>query len=238
MQAGWGPTALSKALACPVLLPEYRLSTKSDRSTTFPAALQDAVTAYTYLLRTLQIPPRNIVLSGDSAGGNLVLALLRYIADSAAETHLPNPRAALLWSPWVDLAAPAATIDAHRNASTDFLSGALRDWGVTSYTPDGWSWTSSHGYHGYVSPLGAEFRTPVPILLQTSRQEVLYDSHVAVARGLEDVGCAVEVVEVERGPHDVFLGAELFGLRESGMEIIGKAREFVLRVGEGGDNQR
>jgi acetyl esterase/lipase len=229
MEAGWGPIALSKQLGCPVLMPEYRLSNKWGRSTSFPAALQDAVTAYAYLLHTLNIPPRNIILSGDSAGGNLVVALLRYITEFSTETHLPSPRAALLWSPWADLTIPAGAIDAHRNLHSDFLFGGLRDWGVESYTPDGWDISSP--YHAYISPAGHEFRTSVPIFIQTSKQEVLYDSHVALARGMQDVGCSLELVEVERGPHDVFLGAELFGLLEDGNEIIGRAKAFVLRHG-------
>ncbi|KAL3447871.1 Alpha/Beta hydrolase protein [Aspergillus insuetus] len=232
MEAGWGPIALSKQLSCPVLMPEYRLSNKSDRTTSFPAALKDAVTAYTYLLHTLNIPPRNIILSGDSAGGNLVIALLRYITEYSEQTHLPNPRAALLWSPWADLTTPAGAVDAHRNVHSDFLFGGLRDWGVDSYTPD--TWTSSHQYYSYISPAGHEFRTSVPIFIQTSKQEILYDSHVALARGLQDVGCNVEFVELERGPHDVFLGAELFGLLEDGNEIIRRAKEFVLRCARGG----
>ncbi|KAL2799255.1 Alpha/Beta hydrolase protein [Aspergillus keveii] len=230
MEAGWGPLALSKKLTCPVLMPEYRLSNKSDRSTSFPAALQDAVTAYTYLLHTLNIPARNIILSGDSAGGNLVVALLRYITESGEQTLLPNPRAALLWSPWADLTTPAGEIDAHRNVHSDFLFGGLRDWGVESYTPDGWDISSP--YHSNISPAGHEFRTSVPIFIQTSKQEILYDSHVALARGMQDVGCSVELVEIETGPHDVFLGAELFGLLEDGNEIIGRANEFVLRHGD------
>jgi acetyl esterase/lipase len=230
MEAGWGPTSLSKQLGCHVLMPEYRLSNKSDRSTRFPAALQDAVTAYAYLLYMLNIPPRNIILSGDSAGGNLVVALLRYIAEFGAETHLPSPRAALLWSPWADLTTPAGAIDAHRNVHSDFLFGGLRDWGVDSYTPE--DWTSSHQYYSYISPASHEFRTPVPVFIQTSKQEILYDSHVALARGMQDVGCSVEFVEIERGPHDVYLGAELFGLLEDGNGIIGRAKEFVLRHGD------
>ncbi|KAL3495474.1 Alpha/Beta hydrolase protein [Aspergillus germanicus] len=230
MEAGWGPIALSKQLACPVLMPEYRLSNKSDRTTSFPAALQDAVTAYTYILHALNIPPRNIILSGDSAGGNLVVALLRYIAEYSEQTHLPLPRAALLWSPWADLTTPAGAIDTHRNVDSDFLFGGLRDWGVDSYTPD--DWARSHQYYAYISPAGNEFRTSVPIFIQTSKQEILYDSHVALARGLQDVGCTVEFVEIEKGPHDVFLGAELLGLLEAGNEIIGKAKDFVLRHGD------
>lgn len=68
----------------------------------FPVALQDAVTAYAYVLNTLNVRPENVVISGDSAGGNLALALLPYMHEEG-ELVLPHPRAALLWSPWVDL---------------------------------------------------------------------------------------------------------------------------------------
>lgn len=54
------------------LMPQYRLA--SDSSTRFPAAMQDRLTAYMYLLGQ-GVSPEDIVLSGDSAGANLVVAL-------------------------------------------------------------------------------------------------------------------------------------------------------------------
>jgi acetyl esterase/lipase len=72
--------------------------------TRFPAAIQDAVTFYAYLL-DLGIPAKNIIISGDSAGGNLVIALLRYI--EANKGLLPSPRGAISWSPWVDVTSKA-----------------------------------------------------------------------------------------------------------------------------------
>ncbi|KAL2823738.1 Alpha/Beta hydrolase protein [Aspergillus pseudoustus] len=188
MEANWGPVTLAKQLGCPMLMPEYRLSNTQDETTRFPAAFQDAVTAYTYLVRTLHIAPENIILSGDSAGGNLVLALLRYISEYQPQTNLAPPRAALLWSPWVDLTTPSSVIDAHRNRDTDFIFGGLNDWGIASYVPAGLK-PDNNPHFGYISPLGREFRTSVPIFLQTSKAEVLYDSNVEVARGLRDVGC-------------------------------------------------
>ncbi|KAL2822475.1 Alpha/Beta hydrolase protein [Aspergillus granulosus] len=231
MEAGWGPVTLSKQLGCPVLMPEYRLSNRHDRATAFPAAFQDAVTVYTYILHTLRIAPSNIVLSGDSAGGNIVLALLRYLSDPDLQIthHLPPPRAALLWSPWADLTTPGAAIDAHRNASADFISGAFCDWAVTSFIPDGWD--TDYPYYGYISPLGHELRTSVPIFMHTSKAEVLYDSHVALARELEDAGCHIEFVEIEYAPHDAFLGGEFMGFREVMIGVIERAKRFVGGVG-------
>jgi acetyl esterase/lipase len=61
--------------------------------------LQDAITAYVYVLESLYKRPEQFVMSGNSAGGNLALAVLRYLHISASPTSLPLPRAVLLWSP-------------------------------------------------------------------------------------------------------------------------------------------
>ena len=71
---GWGPGNLAKAINGYGFCPQYRLS--SDPGGRFPAALQDSITSYQYVL-SRGIPSSQIVFSGDSAGGNLVLALLR-----------------------------------------------------------------------------------------------------------------------------------------------------------------
>ncbi|KAL4741652.1 Alpha/Beta hydrolase protein, partial [Aspergillus similis] len=225
-----GPIALSKRLDCPVLMPQYRLSNSRDRTTCFPAALQDAVTAYTYLLYTLDAAPENIVVSGDSAGGNLAIALLRYLKDEAADHHLPLPRAILLWSPWVDLRATGNQYDRHRNVSTDFIFDALGEWGVRCYLPDGWD--RKHRFYPYISPLGQEFQTEVPIFIQTGRAEVLYDSHVEFTANLKERGCAVDFVEIDNAPHDTFVAAEFLGVREQ-EGAIDRAAKMVIEAGTG-----
>jgi acetyl esterase/lipase len=80
---------------------QYRLA-RSEESR-FPAALQDAVTFYNYLLDQ-GVPAENIIVSGESAGGNLVIGLMRYI-DETRKLHAP--RGALAWSPWVDISEPS-----------------------------------------------------------------------------------------------------------------------------------
>ncbi|KAI1211574.1 uncharacterized protein F4807DRAFT_473019 [Annulohypoxylon truncatum] len=75
-----------------VFCPEYRLSSLPGGR--FPAALQDAVAAYAYLVTQLQIPAGDTILSGDSAGAHLALTLLRYI--NAHQDSLPEPAAMLL----------------------------------------------------------------------------------------------------------------------------------------------
>jgi acetyl esterase/lipase len=68
---------------------QYRVA--NDDTTCFPAALQDVVTFYHYIL-SLGVKPKNIILSGDSAAGNLVVGLLRYLETSS---KLPLPGGAM-----------------------------------------------------------------------------------------------------------------------------------------------
>lgn len=72
---------------------DYRLAPE----TNFPGPLHDAATGYFRLTEDLRIPPENIVLAGDSAGGGLCLALMLYLRDN----NYPLPSGAILMSPWV-----------------------------------------------------------------------------------------------------------------------------------------
>ena len=137
LEGGWGPVVLSEALSCSVIQPQYRLAVEP--KSYFPAALQDGITAYSYVLNVLKVQARDVVLSGDSAGGNIVMAMLRYLS---SESALPLPRAALLWSPWLNLATTLEEIDGHRNRKTDWIFGSLASWGSSEYTPP--DWLSSH----------------------------------------------------------------------------------------------
>jgi acetyl esterase/lipase len=86
---------------------EYRLS-KGDPyepAHPFPTALLDALSGYYYLVQECGFKPKNIIIEGDSAGGNLALALTRYLCATAGTIpELPGPPGAtILLSPWTDL---------------------------------------------------------------------------------------------------------------------------------------
>ena len=72
---------------------DYRLAPE----TRFPGPLHDAVSAYLRMVDDLHIPPENIIIAGDSAGGGLSLALLLYLRDNG----FTLPGGAILFSPWV-----------------------------------------------------------------------------------------------------------------------------------------
>ncbi|KAF9263256.1 alpha/beta-hydrolase, partial [Marasmius fiardii PR-910] len=85
---------------------EYRLSTANPLEPTnpFPTALIDALAGYSYLVRTLGIPSSSIIIEGDSNGGNLALALTRYLVGHKTTHGMPPPPGGLLLlSPWCDI---------------------------------------------------------------------------------------------------------------------------------------
>ncbi|KAA8651355.1 hypothetical protein EYZ11_000961 [Aspergillus tanneri] len=225
---GWGPLMLNKRMNFPVLVPEYRLSNSRDRTTRFPAALQNALTAYLYLSLSLRARYNDIILSGDSAGGNLVIALLRYLIDrrrGIGLIDLPRPRCALLWSPWVDLSMSGSQIDRHRNKFTDYIFGGYADWAARSYIPDGWD--SEHEYYPYISPLGNEFSTRVPIFIQTGTAEIFHDSHLQFAQKMREKDCEVHLMQIHNAPHDTFHEAEAMGFREEQKRVIDRVVTLV-----------
>ncbi|KAM0805746.1 Alpha/Beta hydrolase protein [Usnea florida] len=189
-QSGFAANTLITNLNATVLSISYRLS--SNPHCEFPAALQDAVSAYSYLL-SLAIPPSQIVIAGDSAGANLAVGLLRYIAEYHP-ANLPPPRAALLGSPWLDLdsALHPDNIDKHRSASTDYIPGIFAAWGARAYIP-----AHMHAASPYISPLNHPFYTDTPLWVCVGGLEVLCDDGVVFVdrmrrKGLRAFGLSQE----------------------------------------------
>jgi epsilon-lactone hydrolase len=87
--------ALAVALDAGVLVPDYRLAPEHP----FPAAIEDAVRAYQWMLDR-GVAPGEVTICGDSSGGGLTVSLLLTLE----QRGLPRPGAAILLCPWVDLA--------------------------------------------------------------------------------------------------------------------------------------
>ena len=194
---GFPAKTLATNLKASVLSISYRLSCNPNCN--FPAALQDAVSAYQYLL-SLTIPASHIIVAGDSAGANLATALLRYIADSMST--LPHPCAALLVSPWVDLvsAYDPDNVDKHRNASTDYLPGNLTAWGAREYVPSHMDAASP-----YISPLNSPFYTKTSLWICIGGLEILCDQGIRFAENMKTKGNRV-MVHIEPLANHAFIG--------------------------------
>ncbi|RTQ48229.1 steryl acetyl hydrolase [Hymenobacter gummosus] len=150
----------------------------------FPAALDDALAAWRWLL-TQGYAPHDIMLAGDSAGGGLVLALLLHLRDA----RQPLPAAALCFSPWTDLNLPAS-VD-HIPDEARFIEALeIRSWG-RHYAAD------TPLTHPLVSPLYAELRGLPPLLLQVSDGELLFHDSLALAARARAAGTAVTVQQFE-----------------------------------------
>ncbi|KAH7908350.1 Alpha/Beta hydrolase protein [Hygrophoropsis aurantiaca] len=93
---------------------EYRLSKAAPYvpANPFPAALFDALAGYSYLVNSAGFRPEDIVVEGDSAGGNLALALVRYLVESQESPCVPAPPGGMiLLSPWTDISVSHETTD-------------------------------------------------------------------------------------------------------------------------------
>ncbi|CAG9951332.1 unnamed protein product [Clonostachys rosea f. rosea IK726] len=202
-------TSMSKHMqASRTFVAQYRVTTSSDSR--FPAALQDIITFYSYILET-GVKPSNVIVGGDSAGGNLVLGLLRYL-----ETYpvLPKPGGAMAWSPWVNVTKTAGE-DYYKssNSKHDLLYGPLLHWGADAYYPE--EATLSDDEVAYISPLHRPFKTTVPLWLHSGMAESFHDDIKEFADEMTAVeGNSIKLCSTKAAPHDILLAHKPCGFTE------------------------
>jgi acetyl esterase/lipase len=210
-----------------VLAPQYRLA--SEPLGRYPAALQDALSAYLYLVSDLGVPANQVVLSGDSAGGHIVLGLLRYLAEFGSELDIPTPLAVLLWSPWTNIAASLNARDMMLNERyvTDYIPPSFPAWGARSFLGSG----ATDLNDPYVS-LADEKHVKVgdvPVWVHTGGKEILYDDNRCFVELLRKTDRLVEWVVHEDCPHDIMLMGETLAFEKAAMEGATKAGDFLHR---------
>lgn len=163
-----------KAGYCALLI-EYRLAPEDP----YPAALEDAVRAYQWLLDTGH-DPSDIVIAGDSAGGGLALATLLELKDQG----IPLPVCSVLLSPWVDLTLSQDSVYNHIDRSPMLFLREMKAWArnyAGIYPLD----------HPKVSPLFADLSGLPPMLIQVSDVEVLVDEDLLLAENAKEAGVDV-----------------------------------------------
>ncbi|KAJ6587015.1 Alpha/Beta hydrolase protein [Mycena vulgaris] len=191
---------------------EYRLAstTPFPVANPFPAALIDALTGYNYLVNKLHISPSDIIVEGDSAGGNLALALVRYLVEHPSPV-LPPPGALLLLSPWCDLgtshAYPGSSYFTCRDSDYIALPADGSHYSSVAFTgPFG---LGAAEVNSYMSPASTyipiiSFAGFPPTFISAGGAEVLRDSirtlHQKMAKDMGDA--KVRYLEAEDGVHD------------------------------------
>lgn len=140
------------------LLYEYRLAPEHS----FPAALDDSVKIYQWLLAS-GFKPENIIIAGESAGGGLCLATLL----AFKERNIPLPIAGVAISPWTDL-----TCSSESYKTKNKLSPApLNSWTIFSkyYVGD------NYAENPLISPLFGDLKGLPPIFINSGEDDELYD---------------------------------------------------------------
>jgi epsilon-lactone hydrolase len=201
---------LSAAAGCRVILPDYRLAPEHPH----PAALEDARAVFRAL--TAEEKAGSVVLSGDSAGGGLALALLQSIRDEGSD----RPAGCILLSPWLDLARDWR--EAPELVRRDVL-----------LTPD-WLDACARAYAGgagrtdpVVSPLHAGPGGLPPLLVQAGTDELLAPDAEQLAASASGAGVDVTFTKWPRMWHDFALQPGLLAAADS---AVAQAAWFVGRV--------
>ncbi|KAM7199735.1 Alpha/Beta hydrolase fold [Naviculisporaceae sp. PSN 640] len=207
---------------------QYRLSGYGGQNP-FPAALQDALTAYLFLLRIQNVPASRIVICGDSAGGNLAIALLRYLVEYGAALDIPMPRCATLFSPWVNLFAFNFNSSNSAQWNSDFLPNGFLKWGAETYSTG----VANPEKDSYITPLGNPFATTVPVFVNVGTAEIFVEAVREWVGQMKAVngGNRIEYKQEDAAPHDTFLLADKLCFEESAEEVLIAAKEFIERSG-------
>jgi epsilon-lactone hydrolase len=193
------------ARAC-VLVVDYRLAPAHP----FPAALEDVIAAYRWLLEN-GVDPRHIAVMGDSAGGGLTFSMLMKLRDDG----LPLPAAAVALSPWTDLALTGESL--RLNARADPMVNIKHvPVLVNCYLADG------NPRNPYASPIYGNAAGLPPTLIQVGSDEVLRDDAVRMADRLRETGGDVELEIWPRTTHVWHLLAA----------VVPEARQAIARIGD------
>lgn len=190
---------------------DYRLAPEQP----FPAAGDDALAAYRALLAQGQ-PAGRIVIAGDSAGGNLVLATTLRLRDLG----LPLPGALVCFSPVTDVSG--ATLH-QPDAGDPLLSEAWLGQGIDAYCPAGMDRRASA-----VSPLYADLQGLPPLLVQVGEDEILLQQSQQLAERAAAAGVDCELELYRRQWHVFQINC---GLLPSADEALQRVLGFLRQRG-------
>lgn len=178
-------TTLARAAQARVFALAYRLAPEHP----FPAALDDAVAGYRWLLAQ-GARPENTLIAGDSAGGGLTLATLVRLR----QEQIPMPAAGLLLSPWADLAVTGQSLYANEATDAMFYADAIK-----AFAPFYLGQTPATD--PLASPVYADLTGLPPLLLFVSNSEVLLDDSLRIAANARAAGVSVDLQAWDDLPH-------------------------------------
>jgi acetyl esterase/lipase len=200
---------IARASQARALAIDYRLAPEHP----FPAAVEDATAAYRWLLAQ-GCKPGKIVISGDSAGGGLVLATLLALRD--AGTALPA--GAVPISPWTDMEGTGESVKTKAAKDPMTEIGGLHRMAkmyVNGQDPK----------NPLASPLYGDYRGLPPMLIQAGEAEILMDDATRVAERAKAAGVKVDLEIWDDMMHVWHVFAKIL---PEGQQAIDKIGRFVI----------
>lgn len=196
---------VARASQARALVLDYRLAPEDP----FPAAVEDSVAAYVWLLDQ-GTDPGQVVLAGDSAGGGLVLSTLVSLRDRGVVL----PAAGVCLSPWTDMSLSGESIAGNAGNDLVLTEEMLRVFA-------GHYLGETDPCHPLASPLYADLAGLPPLFVQASKNEILFDDARRAAERAREAG--VEVV--------LDMWEEMVHVWQSYAAFIPESREAIARIG-------
>jgi len=187
---------------------EYRLAPEN----MYPAALDDSITAYNWLLDK-GFKPEKIAFGGDSAGGGLTICTLLKIK----ELGLPQPLAAFCMSPWIDLAADSPEMAGYQKNDPFIDLKSVKIWGK--------QYAGEQVKNPLCSPLYADAEGIAPLLIQIGTAEILlFENRVFYENNLKK-GLDIQYEEYKDMVHVFQVFGGFLPQADKAIESIGR---FIL----------
>lgn len=182
-------------------------TTASAPESRFPAAYDDCVSAYTWLVGDGGVDPGSLFVLGDSAGGNLAVA----VTVAARDRGLPLPARVSIISPFADLTFSGPSMEERRERDP-YVTRALLESMATDYLGE------SDPADPRCSAVFADLSGLPPLLIQVGENEILYDDAVRIRDQALAAGVDVTFESWQHGMHvwPVYIDA---GLPESAQAI-------------------
>ncbi|PON15916.1 alpha/beta hydrolase [Candidatus Entotheonella serta] len=196
---------LSKAAVARVLMIDYRLAPEHP----FPAPVEDATTAYRWLLAS-GIEPGHIAVAGDSAGGGLTVATLVALRDAGESL----PAAGICLSPWVDMEGIGESMTTRSS-----LDPMVQKEGLLGMA--GLYLQGADPRSPLAAPLYADLHGLSPLLIQVGTSETLYDDATRLAERAKAAGVQVTLESWDEMIHVWHLFAEALPEGQKAIDGIG-----------------
>ena len=200
---------LAASTSMDVLCFDYRLAPEHP----YPAATEDAMKAWNYLM-LLGYGARDVILTGDSAGGNLALSLTLKLK---AEGRL-LPRGLVLLSPWTDLTSSGKSFQTRAEVDP-VLDSAYIDRMVSAYAE------GEDLRDPFISPLFGRFEGFPPTYIQVGENEILLSDSKRLHQAFVEANVSVKM-DTYPGMWHVFQMSPV----KAAKEAMDKNAEFIYDI--------